>query len=59
MCQQTHDTLRKQKTSDCFLVGIPKLVSCPQSHQISQILSTKSIQQNCGITVTILKNSLP
>ena len=22
MCQQTHDTLRKQKTSDCFLVGI-------------------------------------
>ena len=26
---------------------------------VSQTLSTRSTQQNCGITATILKNSLP
>ena len=61
ICQQIHDSLIKQKISDCFLVGIEF-----QNHSfvlkainVSQILSNESTQQNCGITVIILKNSLP
>ena len=61
MCQQIHDSLRKQKISDCFLVGIEfkigRLSSKPSN--VPQTLSTKSTQQNPGITAIILKSSLP
>ena len=46
--QQIHDSLRKQKISDCFLVGIEfrNRSFVLKAINVSQILSNKSTQQN-------------
>ena len=61
LCLQIHDSLGKQKTRDCFLVGneFQNKSSVLKAINIAQLLSTKSSQQDHGITVIILKNSLP
>ena len=61
ICQQIHDSLRKQKIMTVFWLELSSrtghLSSKPSN--VSHILSNKGTQQNWGITVIILKNSLP